>query len=77
MWLVSSGEGLMCTNLRSKSRVAWLLILDTAGSHGGYMMSWSLDPTDKHLWFLMVVFRWESSLLARVILLNANNEVWL
>ena len=39
MWLVSSGEGLMCTNLRSKLQVAWLLILDIVGSHGGYMMS--------------------------------------
>ena len=47
--LVSSGKGLMCTDLILMSRVCLsLLDFDTAQSHGGCEMSWSLDPAEKH-----------------------------
>ena len=46
--LVSSGEGLMCTDLILMSRVCLSLwILDTTLRHGGCEMPWSLDPAEK------------------------------
>jgi len=42
-----------------------LLDFDTAQSHHGCEMSWSLDPADKHVWLQMVGCTWESSLLCR------------
>ena len=50
VWLVSSGESWICTNLRLMSRVCLsLLDFDTAQSHGGCEMSWSLDPAEKYV----------------------------
>ena len=50
MWLVSSDEGLMCINLKSKSRVCLVVVdFDTALSHGGCEMPWSPDSADKHV----------------------------
>ena len=34
---------------RERHRLLGLEDLDTAVSHGGYEMLWSLDPTDKHV----------------------------
>ena len=63
---------------RVKSRLCLSLwILDIALSHGGCEMSWSLNPADKHVWLLRVVCTWYSSLLARDVLFDAKNEVWL
>ena len=63
---------------RVKSRLCLSLwILDTALSHGGCEMPWSLDPAKKHVWLLMVVCTRYSSLLARDVLFDAKNEVWL
>ena len=48
--LVSSGEACSCIDLRLMSRVCLSLwILDTALSHGGCEMSWSLNPADMHV----------------------------
>ena len=63
---------------RVKSRLCLSLwILDTAPSHDGCEMPWSLDPAEKHVWLLMVVCTWYSPLLARDVLFDAKNEVWL
>ena len=63
---------------RVKSRLCLnLWILDTTLSYGGCEMPWSLDPAEKHVWLLVVVCTWYSSLLARDVLFDAKNEVWL
>ena len=50
VWLVSSGEACICTDLRLMSRVCLsLLDFDTAQSHSGYEMPWSLDPAEKYV----------------------------
>ena len=48
-----------------KSWFTWLLDFDIALSHSGCEMPWSLDPVVKHVWLLMEMCTWESSLLAR------------
>ena len=48
--------------------------LDTAVSHGGCEMLWSLDLADKYVWLLMVVCTWESSLLARDVCLMPRTK---
>ena len=47
--LVSTDEGLICTYLKSLVMVCLVGDFDTAQSHGGYEMPWSLDPADKHV----------------------------
>ena len=74
---------------RIKSRLCLsLLDFDTTQSHGGCKMPWSQDPAEKHVWFLMMVCTWYSSLLARDIcliprtkfgsdtMLNISNAMW-
>ena len=48
--------------------------LDTATSHGGYEMLCSLNPADKHVWLLMAVCLWESSLFARDVCLMPKTK---
>ena len=63
---------------RVKSRLCLSLLgFDIAQSHGGCEMPWSQDPAEKHVWLLMMVCTWYSSLLARDVLFDAKNEVWL
>ena len=50
VWLVSLGESWICTDLRLMSWVCLsLLDFDTAQSHGGCEMPWSLDPAEKYV----------------------------
>ena len=50
MGSISTGEGLMCTDLIGERHgLLGLKDLDTTVSHGGYKMLWSLDPADKHV----------------------------
>ena len=49
VWLVSSGEGLLCTFDRERHGLLGLEDLDTIVSHGSCKMLWSLDPADKHV----------------------------
>ena len=39
----------LCRSDRERHGLLRLDDLDTAGSHGGYEMLWSLDPADKHV----------------------------
>ena len=60
---------------RVKSRLCLsLLDFDTAQSHGGCKMPWSQDPAEKHVWLLMMVCTWESSLLARDVCLMSRTK---
>ena len=48
--LVSSGEAWICADLIGRGTdCLGLEDLDTAGSHGGCEMLWSLDPANKHV----------------------------
>ena len=48
--LASSGEAWICADLIGRGTdCLGLEDLDTAGSHGGCEMLWSLDPADKHV----------------------------
>ena len=47
--LASSGEAWIYADLILSHGLLGLLDFDTAQSHGGYEMLWSLDPTDKHV----------------------------
>ena len=50
MGSISTGEGLMCTDLIGERHgLLGLEDLDIAMSHGGCEMLWSLDPADKHV----------------------------
>ena len=50
MGSVSTGEGLMCTDLIGRDTDLLVLEdLDTAVSHDECEMLWSLDPADKHV----------------------------
>ena len=46
---VSTGEGLMCTDLIGRDGLLGLEDLDTVVSHGGCEILWSLDPADKYV----------------------------
>ena len=47
--LASSGEAWICADLILSHGLLGLLDFDTAQSHGGCEMLWSLDPADKHV----------------------------
>ena len=49
MGSVSTGEGLMCTDLIGRDGLLGLEDLDTVVSHGGCEILWSLDPADKYV----------------------------
>ena len=59
---------------RERHRLLRLEDLDTTVSHDGYEMLWSLDPADKHVWLLMAVYTWESSLFARDVCLMPRTK---
>ena len=60
---------------RVKSRLCLsLLDFDTAQSHGGCEMPWSLDPAEKYVWLLMMVCTWYYSLLARDVCLMPRTK---
>ena len=46
---VSTGEGLMCTDLIGRDGLLGLEDLDTVVSHGGCEILWSLDLADKYV----------------------------
>ena len=75
VWLVSSGESWICTDLRLMSRVCLsFLDFNTAQSHGGCEMPWSLNPAEKYVWLQMVVCTCESSLLCRDVCLMPRTK---
>ena len=47
--LVSLGKAWICADLILSHSLLGLLDFDIAQSHGGCEMSWSLDPTGKHV----------------------------
>ena len=49
MVLALLGEAWICVDLILSHDLLGLLDFDTAQSHGGCEMSWSLDPTGKHV----------------------------
>ena len=49
MVLASSGEAWICADLILSHGLLGLLDFDTAHSHGGYEIPWSLNPVDKHV----------------------------